>query len=318
MFSTAFWTANTGAVDSAVSVLPGIPKGGKLIQIQQFVGGASAANSTGGIPAVQNGVALARIVAPATVTNKVRISITWTNPQQVRSMFRSRNAWIVIGVYHLVHKEHCLGPSGPYGRWVRWGNQASVTQTVYEGPELVLHPNTWRERHVPPAYCGLLDVGSTGSGAVGGSWHDPGKGTLLLTNKAPSGYLIPSLKFSTLGQCPPPPNLNPRSWVRHDYWGASDDHDDDAYAVDSILDPVTGGPGACAADSLLGINAAGAQVDSNPLLSTFTDTDETTKTRSAVLYLIATIATSGGWSWSADDQAQAASMQFYIRAKLLR
>jgi hypothetical protein len=213
----------------------------------------------------------------------------------------------------MVHKDRCLGDDGPYNRWHRWNNQASVTQTVYEGPDIVTNPGTWRERSVTPKYCGLLDVGSTGSEYVGGSWHDPGEGALLLTNKAPSGYLIPSLKYSSLGACPAQPVVSPPSWTRHNYWGTSGDHDDDAYAVDSFLDPVTGGPGACAADSLLGLVPASA----NPLLTTYTDSGAT-KSQSAVLYLIATVATSGGWSWSQDDQAQLGSMQFFIRAKLMR
>jgi hypothetical protein len=321
--TTAFWTANTGAVDSNVQIVPGLPKGGKAVKIEQFAGGANAANSTGGIPTVQNGVALARITVPAGLANKVRVNITWTNPQQVRTLFRSRNAWITLGLYHMVHKDACLGDSGPYNRWTRWGNQASVTQTVYEGPELVLYPGTWREQHIPPKYCALLDVGSTGSPSVGGSWHDPGQGALLLTNKAPSGYLIPSLSFSSLGQCPAPPILSgsEHSWPHPDYWGApgSMDHDDDAYAVDSFLDPpVTGTPGACSADSLLDISATGVALNSsNPPLVTY-GTGSNTRTQSAALYLVATVATSGGWSWTADDAAQLGSMQFFIRGKLMR
>jgi hypothetical protein len=321
MGTTAFWTANTGAVESNVQILPGLPKGGKSVKVEQFAGGATVASSTAGVPTVQDGVAMARITVPATVANKVRISITWTNPQQVRSLFRSRNAYITIGVYHLVHKSDCLADSGPYGHWERWGNQASVTQTVYEGPDLVTNPGTWREQHTVPSYCGLLDVGSSGSPSVGGSWHDPGQGALLLTNKAPSGYLIPSLKYSALAPCPNAPVMSPPSWTRHNWWGTSLDHDDDAYAVDSFQDvgvnggAATGGPGACAADSLLGINP----VDANPALSTFTDSvDNKVKSQSATLYLIATVATSGGWSWTADDAAQLGSMQFFIRGKLMR
>jgi hypothetical protein len=322
MSTTAFWTAGSGAVGSDVQILPGLPKGGKSVQVQQFAGGGNAANNTGGIPTVQDGIALARIVVPTSAANKVRINITWTNPQQVRSLFRSRNAWITVGVYHLVHKDECLTNST---RWYRWpGNQASVIQTVYEGPELVTNPGTWREARSVPAYCGLLDVGSSGSPSVGGSWHDPGEGALLLTNKAPSGYLIPSLTFSTQRACPTRPDSSAlsRNWQTWHYWGtlAKPSLDDDAYAVDSFddpaTDPVTGlsRPGACVADSLLGIPAANATTQLPP--SPVTVVSQTTQ--SAVLYLIATVATSGGWSWTADDAAQIGSMQFYIRGKLMR
>jgi hypothetical protein len=317
MGTTAFWTANTGSVDSAVTMLPGLPKnGGKAVQIQQFVGGANVANATGGTPTVQDGVALARLVVPAAMANKVRLNITWTNPQQVRTMFRSRNAWITVGVYHLVHRDSCLTPGN---RWYRWpGNQASVVQKVYEGPDIVTNPGTWRQRSETPAYCGLLDVGSSGSPSVGGSWHDPGEGALLLTNKAPSGYLIPSLAFSTQGRCPEQPDPNVallRSWQNWHFWGtaALPSKDDDAYAIDSFSD-ADNKPGACVADSLLGIAAQGA-VDPLPLSPI---TVQSQKTQSAVLYLIATVATSGGWSWSQDDQDQVGSMKFYITAKLMR
>jgi hypothetical protein len=313
MSTTAFWTANTGAVGSAVTIQPGLPTGGKLVKIEQFVGGATAATSTAGMPTVQNGVALARVTVPATLANKVRISITWTNPQQVRSLFQSRNAYITIGVYHLVHKDRCLGDSGAYGQWYRWRNQASVTQIVYEGPE-VTSTNAWRQTITTvPTYCALMDVGSSGSASVGGSWHDPGQGALLLTNKAPSGYLVPSLSYSALAQCGPQPS----SWPALHYWGG---HDDDAYQVDSFNDSGTGKPGACAADSLLDVNALGASLNSTnppPPLSTYGAPGQT-KTSSAVLYLIATVATSGSWSWSQDDRDQVSSMQFYLRGKLQR
>ncbi|MCW2726215.1 MAG: hypothetical protein JWN35_3136 [Frankiales bacterium] len=303
MGTTAFWTANTGAVDSGVQILPGLPKNGKSVQVDQFVGGANAASSTGGTPTLQDGIALARLTVPAAVANKVRISLTWTNPQQVRTLFRSRNVNITVGIYHLVHKGYCRLPYG--GQWGRWnGNQASVTQTVYEGSQVVASSDSWRQDYNNvPRYCALMDVGSTGSGSVGGSWEDPGKGALLISNTAPSGYLIPSLAFGPQKACPP---ATSRSWPSYPatltapfiHWGGWDDW---AYYLDTLDD--SGSPGACIADSML----------SSPNLVVTEGA-----TPSATLYLIATVTSSGNRGWSSDDVNPASWMQFYIRAKLMR
>jgi hypothetical protein len=303
MGTTAFWTANTGAVESNVQILPGLPKNGKSVQVDQFVGGANAASSTGGTPTLQDGIALARLTVPAAVANKVRISLTWTNPQQVRTLFRSRNVNITVGIYHLVHTGYCRLPYG--GQWGRWnGNQASVTQTVYEGAQVVASSDSWRQNYsTVPKYCALMDVGSTGSGSVGGSWEDPGKGALLISNTAPSGYLIPSLAFGPQSACPSAPTrnwpLNPATQPEYIHWGGWDDW---AYYLDTFND-TNGNPGACIADSML----------SSPNLEVTSGV-----TQSATLYLIATVTSSGNRGWSSDDVNPASWMQFFIRAKLMR
>ena len=109
-----FWLADSGsfALPSA-SIPAGTAAGGNISSFTALVP-SSVTIPQGQGAQVVNGIALGRVKVAAGFASKLRVDISWLDPNDAGAVLNNPNAWMTFGLYYPIHTGICTGsdPSG--------------------------------------------------------------------------------------------------------------------------------------------------------------------------------------------------------------
>lgn len=167
--SVTYWLASTGGSTSSIAPPAGTPSSGSIADVATM---SSNVTSTNGAAQLQTGVALAKLTMSKTVTNHIRVEVSWTNAVQGARVLNNPNVQISIGIYHTIHTGNCNSASNSVDAPL-----VNLTDTNAD------------------TYCAALDESATGKFANS-------SGKLLLAQNQVAGYLKPSIDGSgSLSAC---------------------------------------------------------------------------------------------------------------------
>lgn len=138
--TSVFFLADTGTTSLSVGTPPGLSAGGKLTDVSSM---SSSFTRPEGNASIQAGVALERLVIAQGYEDRVKVDISWLDPQDAGDVLNNPNAQIYVGVYHPIHTGSCTS-----------GNDGSVGDTAATITDSTLTPTT---------YCAQLDTSAAGA-----------------------------------------------------------------------------------------------------------------------------------------------------------
>jgi hypothetical protein len=138
--TSVFFLADTGTTTLSVATPPGLSGSGNLTDVTAM---SSSFTRPQGNASIQAGVALERLVIAQGFENRVKIDVSWLDPQDAGDVLNNPNAQIYVGVYHPIHTGSCTS-----------GANGSLDDTAATITDSTLTPTT---------YCAQLDASAAGT-----------------------------------------------------------------------------------------------------------------------------------------------------------
>lgn len=103
--SALYWLAITGTISPSISPPSGTANGA----VAEVFPMSDSVTRSVGAATLQTGVALSRLEVAKDSTDKIRVNVVWTNPNDAQQVLNNPNAQIAIGLYYPVHTGTCSG-----------------------------------------------------------------------------------------------------------------------------------------------------------------------------------------------------------------
>lgn len=161
--TTSFFLADTGTTTLSIQTPTGLAAGGKLTAVTAM---SSSFTRPQGNAQLQAGVALERLVVTGGYENRVKLDMSWLDPQDAGQVLNNPNSQFHVGVYHPIHTGVCTS-----------GQDNQVGDTAATITDATM--NDGSGGHV---FCGRLD--STATGTIVNS------GKLILSRTQLGGFLM--------------------------------------------------------------------------------------------------------------------------------
>jgi hypothetical protein len=168
--TTSFFLADTGTTTLGIQPQTGLAAGGKLTAVSSM---SSPFTRPQGNAQLQAGVALEQLVVTGGYENRVKLDVSWLDPQDAGQVMNNPNSQFYVGVYHPIHTGVCTS-----------GQNNSVDDTAATITDTTM--NDGSGGHV---FCGQLDSTATGTIVNAGKMilsRTQLGGFLMLTASAPS------------------------------------------------------------------------------------------------------------------------------------
>lgn len=198
--TTTFWLAESGVLALPQAPIPsGAGAGGVLATFTALV------PSTVTVPQGQGGqvvagVVLGRVTVAAGFAPRLRVDISWLDPQNAGAVLNNPNAWMTFGLYYPIHTGACAS-GDPTG-----------SQTTVDGVTLCTALNT--QASGPITHNGKLTINATMlSGFLLETFADPASpptcGATGSTWCAPTGTALNQNVFYTIASIDTPGGIPP-------------------------------------------------------------------------------------------------------------
>lgn len=162
--SVTYWLAASGTTTTSIAPAPGLSPEGTVADVVTM---STSVTRSNGAASLQTGKTIAKLLAAKDFTNKIKVSVAWTNPVDAAKVLLNPNAQISLGLYRPVSA-------------IASGNcSTSGALKVTDGAT---------------SFCTLLDSAAGGSTSVSG-------GQLLLSQSILTGFLAPTVNGSTTAAC---------------------------------------------------------------------------------------------------------------------
>lgn len=168
--TTSFFLADTGTTTLSIQTPAGLAPDGKLTAVTAM---SSSFTRPEGNAQLQAGVALERLVVAGGYENRVKLDVSWLDPQDAGQVLNNPNSQFYVGVYHPIHTGVCTS-----------GQNNSVGDTAATITDPTLDDGSGG--HV---FCGQLDSTATGTIVNAGKMilsRTQLGGFLMLTATAPA------------------------------------------------------------------------------------------------------------------------------------
>lgn len=141
-----FWLADSGSFALPPAPIPaGTAAGGAISTFTALVPSTAAIPQGQGAQIV-NGIVLGRVNVAAGFASKLRVDISWLDPQNAGAVLNNPNGWMTFGLYYPIHTGACTG-GDPTG-----------SQSITDVTNLCVAPNT--QATGPLNYGGKLTINS--------------------------------------------------------------------------------------------------------------------------------------------------------------